>query len=119
MQSTSTPQSPPPEVPYTALLGQVIKAGRVAQRIEQAAMAAHLGLSQSAYSRLESGDTNMSVWQLRACALKLGTTVSAVTRNVEGLEQQLAAQNIKIVPEKKANPAAALIGLAILAAFLR
>ena len=82
-------------------------------------MAQHLGLSQSAYSRLETGDTNMSVWQLRACASKLGMSVSELMKRVEVYEQRLAAQAIQIVPEKKSNPAAALIGLAILAALLR
>jgi transcriptional regulator with XRE-family HTH domain len=105
-------------MPYSALLGQLIKHSRVAHNIDQSAMAAALGFSQSAYSRIESGDTNMNVWQLRACAEQLGTTPSRLLAQVEVHERQLAAQGVTVVAEKRSNPAAALIGIAILAALL-
>jgi transcriptional regulator with XRE-family HTH domain len=105
-------------MPCSALLGQLIRHSRIAQNVDQAAMAVALGVSQSAYSRMESGDTNMNVWQLRTCAHQLGTLPSRLIAQVEVHERQLAAQGVTIVAEKRTNPTAALIGLAILAALL-
>lgn len=105
-------------MPYSALLGQLIKHLRIAKSIDQQAMAAALGVSQSAYSRIESGDTNMNVWQLRTCADQLGVAPSRLLAQVEVHERQLSGQGVTVVSEKRSNPAAALIGIAILAALL-
>lgn len=114
----STPHLPQPEVPYSALVGQVIKQARVEQGGQQLDMANLLGLSQSAYSRLESGDSMFSVWQMRECAKLLNMAPSEVLRRVELLEQQLSTQDVPIVEAKKANPAGALVGIALLLALL-
>lgn len=45
-------------------LGQRIKAARERSGLEQAELARALGLSQSAISRLECGQSDVSVWQL-------------------------------------------------------
>ena len=100
------------------MLGRVIKAERGKQGIDQGAMALALGLSQSAYSRLESGEATMNVWQLRQCALQLGRPVAELMKVVERYEARIAEPGIEVVAERKTNPAAALIGLAILAAVL-
>ncbi len=81
-------------------------------------MANLLGLSQSAYSRLESGDTMFSVWQMRECAKLLKLAPSEVLRRVEHLEDQLSKQDVPIVEAKKTNPAGALVGIALLLALL-
>lgn len=114
----STPSIPTPEVPYSALVGQVIKQARVEQGGQQGDMANLLGLSQSAYSRLESGDSMLSVWQMRQCAELLRMKPSELLRRVELLEAQLWRQGVPIVEAKKANPAAALMGIALLLALL-
>jgi transcriptional regulator with XRE-family HTH domain len=109
---------PQPEVPYSALVGQIIKKARVGKGCQQLDMANLLGLSQSAYSRLESGDSMFSVWQMRECAKSLDMEPSEVLRRVEGLEKQLSQQSVPIVEAKKSNPAGALIGIALLLALL-
>lgn len=114
----STPLVPTPEVPYSALAGQVIKQFRVEQGIQQSEMANLLGLSQSAYSRLETGDTMFNVWQMRQCAEQLKLKPSELLQQVELLETQLRLQGVPIVEAKKANPAAALMGIALLLALL-
>lgn len=118
MRKTSSPPVPPAEMPYSALLGQVIKHQRIAAGIDQAHMAAQLGLSQSAYSRLETGDTVMNVWQLRLCCDGLGVPAALLMAEVQRHEDQLRTRGISIVAEKRTNPAAAVIGIAILAAIL-
>lgn len=119
MQSKSSgPTLPSPEVPYPSLLGQVLKQVRQARNVQQTDLAAVLGLSQSAYSRLESGDSVLNAWQLRQCALELGTTPSALLAEVERMELQLTQSGVSIVAEKKSNPAAAMLGIAFLVALL-
>ena len=118
MQAMSSPSIPTPEVPYSALLGQVIKQARTEQGGQQGSMANLLGLSQSAYSRLESGDSMFNVWQLRQCAELLHTTPSKLMARVEELEMQLVRNRVSIVEAKKANPAAALMGVALLLAII-
>lgn len=118
MNYMSTSHMPQPEVPYSALVGQIIKKARVGKGCQQLDMANLLGLSQSAYSRLESGDSMFSVWQMRECAKSLDMEPSEVLRRVEGLEKQLSQQSVPIVEAKKSNPAGALIGIALLLALL-
>lgn len=118
MRKLSTPTMPPPEVPYSALLGHVLKQHRLLRQIDQQSMAAALGLSQSAYSRIESGDTSVSAWQLRVCASQLGLRSSQLLGEVEAHESRLATQGVAVVAEKKANPTAVLLGLALLAALV-
>lgn len=114
----STPHIPTPEVPYAALVGQVIKQARVEQGRQQGDIANLLGLSQSAYSRLENGDSMFSVWQLRQCAELLKMKPSELLHRVELHEVQLERQGVPIVEAKKTNPAAALMGIALLLALL-
>lgn len=117
MKSTSTPPSLPlPQLPYPSLIGQVLKRARVQKNIQQSDIAAQLGLTQSAYSRLESGDSTLNVWQLRQVAHCLQRTTSSLLQEVEALENELQAQGVAVVAEKKTNPAAALIGIALLLA---
>lgn len=118
MRRVSTRPVPEPEVPYSALIGQLLKAYRVRGGVHQETLAVALGLSQSAYSRLESGDTNITAWQLRVCAAQLGLVPSRILAEVEAYEGSLRAQGVKVVAEKKTNPVAALVGLALLAALL-
>lgn len=118
MNQMSTPSIPTPEVPYSALLGQVIKQARIEQGGQQGDMAKLLGLSQSAYSRLESGDSMFSVWQMRQCAEQLRMRPSELLRRVELHESQLTREGVPIVEAKKANPTAALMGIALLLALL-
>lgn len=114
----STPVIPKPEVPYSALMGQVIKLARLEQGCQQGDMANLLGLSQSAYSRLENGDSMFNVWQMRQCSTLLKMKPSELMQRVEFHEEQLKSQGVPIVEAKKENPAAALMGIALLLALL-
>lgn len=115
----STLEQPIPEVPYASLLGQVIRQQRQAKNILPTFMAEKLDLSQPSYSRIETGDTTMNVWQLRTCASALGITVTSIMEKVERLDEELRSQNVKVVEAKKTvSPAAFLIGAGLLIALL-
>lgn len=118
MNGKSSPALPSPEVPYPSLVGQVIKQARQAHGVQQADLAAILGMTQSAYSRLESGDSVLNIWQLRQCAHALGMTPAVLLAEVERAEARLSREGLTIVAEKKTNPAAAIVGIALLVALL-
>ncbi len=115
----STPTPPNPEVPYASLLGQVIRQQRQAKQIPPSDFAKRLQLTQPSYSRIETGDTTMNVWQLRTCAEVLDVSVASIMEKVEQLDKELRSQNVKIVEAKKTvSPAALLIGAGLLIALL-
>lgn len=106
------------EISESALIGKVLAAHREHVRKTQAEVASSLGMSQSAYSRLEAGASAISAAQLRAAARSIGNSAAAILRSVDDYERQLAQQGVRIVPDRRANPAAVAIGLGILAALL-
>lgn len=113
----STP-SQRPVVTYPSLVGQILARAREAQGIKQGALATALGLSQSAYSRLESGDSVLNVSQLRTIATQLGSSSGQILQQADQYETQLRQQGVDVVSEKQANPAAIAVGLGLLAALL-
>lgn len=117
MQAKSTPP-PKPLVTYPALVGKILAQQREAHGIKQGDFAATLGLSQSAYSRLESGDSVLNLSQLRNAATQLGLQPAQVLQWADQYEARLRQQGVDVVSEKPDNPAAIAIGLGLLAALL-
>lgn len=105
-------------MPYPVLVGQLVQSHRALQGLQQGQVAKAIGLSQSAYSRIESGDTSMSISQLRAVTRALGLTSGQFLTQVDGYAAQLEASGVSLPDVKPANPAALLIGLGLLAALL-
>jgi transcriptional regulator with XRE-family HTH domain len=91
---------------------------RDSRQIKQGDFAAALGLSQSAYSRLERGESVLNVSQLRNIAILLGMQPCELLRNVDLYELNLSQQGVDIVSEKKDYSAAVAVGLGLLAAAL-
>lgn len=117
MQTKSSPQ-PKPVVTYPALVGKVLAHRRKTLNIEQGKVAADLGLSQSAYSRLESGESVLNVSQLHNVAGQLGMRPAQVLSLADRYAAQLEQQGVNIIAEKQNNSAAIAIGLGLLAALL-
>jgi transcriptional regulator with XRE-family HTH domain len=116
MKSQARP--PQPAIPYTALVGQVLLGHRVRNRLHQNDLAVALGVTQSAYSRIEQGDTTVSISQLRVIARRLGVSPGDLLREADGLAARLQVQGVEVSDEKGLQPAAVMIGLGILAAIL-
>lgn len=108
----------PPILPYPVLVGQVIQAHRDQMGLHQSQIADAIGLSRSAYSRIESGDTSMTLSQLRPVARSLGLAPSQLLAEADNYAAQLEARGVSIPEVKAMNPAALLIGLGLLAALL-
>lgn len=116
MNRQATP--PKPVVPYTALLGRILQHHRDIRRLNQSDVASVLRISQSAYSRIEQGDTTISVAQLRLIARQLGLAPWQVLQEADSLAARLGKQGVEVSDEKEVSPAAVMIGLGILAALM-
>lgn len=110
--------APKPVVTYPALVGKIIADQRAQQKLKQGDLAVALGLSQSAYSRLEAGESVLNLSQLRDVCAQLKLQPAQVLSLADRYELQLRQQNVDVISEKAANPAAIGIGLALLAALL-
>lgn len=115
MQSKSTPLSKP-VVTYPALVGKLLAQRREQIGLKQGETAVALGMSQSAYSRLESGESVLNLSQLRSICAELGTSPAQVLHDAEQYESLLRRQGVDVIAEKSVNPAAIAIGLGLLAA---
>lgn len=115
MQTKSTP-TPQPVVTYPALVGRLLVHRREELGLKQGALAEAIGLSQSAYSRLESGESVLNLSQLRNVCSRLGISPAQVLHAADQYEAQLRRQGVDVVAERPANPAAIAIGLGLLAA---
>jgi len=109
---------PKPTLTYTTLVGRVVEHHRKQRGIHQEAMAQSIGISQSAYSRLELGHTAMTVTQLRLIAEGLSTTPERLLRHTAQYAGQLRAQGVDVTDEKPNSAAGVLIALGILAALI-
>ncbi|WP_081073477.1 helix-turn-helix domain-containing protein [Burkholderia stagnalis] len=117
MQKKSTP-TPIPVVSYSALVGKLLVQRREQIGLKQGELAAALGLSQSAYSRLESGESVLNISQLRRVCGLLHTTSAEVLQEADAYEARLISEGVEVITEKPLNPAAIAIGLGLLAALL-
>jgi len=120
MKNATSP-IPTPSISYARLVGAVVEYHRTHHRqkpIHQEEMAQALSISQSAYSRLELGQTAMSITQLRMIAEKLGTTSEDLLKHVALYAKQLKQNGVEVIDEKPASAAGVLIAMGILAALI-
>ena len=103
---------------YPTLVGKVLEQQRRRLGIKQSDLAAALKMSQSAYSRLESGDSIVNLAQLHIIAPQLRMSPSEVLASADRYATHLRQQGVDVVSEKPVNPAAVAIGLGLLVALL-
>lgn len=119
----STPKMPTAVMPYNVLVGQVLQRRREALGKSQGEVAQAIGLTQSAFSRVESGQTALTVSHLRSLSATLGTTAEKILSDADSLAKQLQAKGVQVPNEKLVDndnevKAALLIGLGVLLAIL-
>ncbi len=117
MQEKSSPVARP-VVAYPALVGKMLVIRREQLGLKQGDVAAAIGLSQPAYSRLESGDSILNITQLRKVCAHLKLSPAQVLQAADDFEQRLVRQGVEVPAEKPTNPAAVAIGLGLLAAIV-
>jgi transcriptional regulator with XRE-family HTH domain len=117
MSRTATP-IPKPVITYARVVGAVVEHHRKAKGITQEQMAKAINVSQSAYSRLEQGQSAMSVSQLRAIAAQLEIPQATLVAHADQYAAQLRAQHVTVTDDKPDSAAGVLIALGILAALI-
>src|ERR1700712_4515879 len=105
---------PAAKLTYTALLGQILQHHRQRLGLQQADVAAALGILQPAYSRIEKGDTSITVTQLRIVARTLNMRPSQILDHADHWTQMLRSQGVTVTDDKEVPQTALLIGLGIL-----
>lgn len=121
MNKVSSPSSATtPTITYQSLVGHVLQHHRKQQKLEQSQMAELIGVSQSAFSRIESGATAISVAQLRKIAPLLGLQPGEILQQADELANNLRGQGVQVLDEKSegVHPAAVMLGLGLLLALL-
>lgn len=109
---------PMPKVTYQALVGKTLASERERRKILQTTVAAELGVTQSAYSKLESGASALNASQIHLATRALGMTAADLMTRVAKNEERLKAEGVDVVHTKEDNSAAVIIGLGLLAALL-
>ena len=87
-----------------AVVGAVLVTLRTAREMKQAELAAAIGLGASTWSRIEKGESGLSLDQLRQVAKVLGVTPGGILDMVEAAEAGVVRQGLLIDPD----PAAAI-----------
>ena len=103
---------------YSAIVGRMLEHERVGLRWSQAEVADRIGLSQAAWSRIESGSTSISVDQLWSIADLFQTTPATILELADRAEQELRAQDVDILPPREGTAGVAMITGAALGALL-
>ncbi|WNJ99923.1 helix-turn-helix transcriptional regulator [Thalassospiraceae bacterium LMO-JJ14] len=110
-----------PGTTYAAVLGRVLAHHREESGMEQKELASKLNLGQSAWSRIERGDSVINVEQLRSVAEVFGVSANKLIAEADEAADALAARDVQVQTAKSmknGNDAIALIGLAALTALV-
>jgi transcriptional regulator with XRE-family HTH domain len=81
-------------------------------------MASAIGLSQSAFSRLEAGESVLNLSQLRNVAAHLKMRPAELLKLADRYEELLRQQGVDVISEKQDESAAIVLGLGLLGALL-
>lgn len=102
---------------FAAILGWVIASARQARQppLSQMALAAAVGLTQSAWSRIERGENALNMTQLRKAARELGMSAVRLLDEAERTAADLRRAGVEVLEERPAKPARGRGGKAALA----
>jgi transcriptional regulator with XRE-family HTH domain len=107
-----------PAIPYALLVGRVLGVVRESRGITQGEVASKMGLTQSAYSRLERGESVLNVEQLRIVAGTVKLTVPEILKQVEEYEAKLKQRTVKLVSKGDSTPAEVSQGALVLTSLI-
>jgi transcriptional regulator with XRE-family HTH domain len=118
MNTKSTTLIPSAVMPYNTLIGKILQRHREHIGKNQSEVAEVAGLTQSAYSRIESGQSPLTLPHLHAISYALGIKPDEVLKEADQIAGKLVSQNVSVPFDKPENSddtkAALLIGLGIL-----
>lgn len=106
---------------YPALVGNVLGRFRKISNLDQGKFAEQLGLSQSAWSRIERGIAVINVEQLNVAATMLGVTAGQVLIEADAAKREFETGGGQVVPKRETeilSPGMKLAGAAAIGALL-
>ena len=101
-----------PATTYPTIVGRVLANLRTQAGLEQNQLALKLGLSQSAWSRIERGGTALTIEQLASVAALLHKTPSEVLAIADRSVEMARAQGIKVMTNRQPDDTAGLAWIA-------
>jgi transcriptional regulator with XRE-family HTH domain len=104
---------------YSAVVGAVLAAVRRDAGLDQQAMAEKVGITQSAWSRIETGTTQITVGQLATAARVLRETPSGILKTADALANELSRGGVRVEDRmpQEANASAIIVSAAALTGF--
>ena len=116
-------QFPESATSYSSILGQMIVQTRTQRALNQAEIASALGITQTAWSRIERGTTSITAEQLRNVAKLLECEPFEIMREADAAAKVVQDNGVALVPPKDyddlvKNGVMILIGAALGAALL-
>lgn len=101
---------------YNAVLGRLLIGYRNQLSLDQKKMSDALGMSQSAWSRIETGETSVTVAQLGRIAQLLNVAPQSIIEEVERAKLKLQSAGVEVMldkPKKEDMAMALLAGAAL------
>ncbi|SEH04592.1 helix-turn-helix domain-containing protein [Candidatus Venteria ishoeyi] len=105
-----------PTTTYPSIVGQILARKRGEQRIEQAEIAAKVGVTQSTWSRIERGESAFTIEQLAKAAKALGCKPHNILEDADRAKVQLRDQGVEIQDSRIDKKKQMTNGLAIIGA---
>lgn len=110
-----------PATTYPAIVGGVLAQIRTRQGLHQQDLAQCMGVAQSTLSRMEKGQSSISVEHLRLAAAHLGVAPSVIIHHADQAEVSMHSQGIKVTAmrnDEAFNSTMVLIGAVALTAII-
>lgn len=95
-----------PTTTYPTIVGRVIANARGKAGLRQADLAQAVGLTQSAWSRIERGETAINIEQLARAAHRMKLQPNEIVRRADAAAKHAKAQGVKVLysrPESKGD----------------
>lgn len=104
---------------YNIIVGRILEQRRKEKNLEQSDVASHLDISQSAWSRIERGQTTISVEHLTEVCGLFGIEPHEVLRDADKAKKGLMSKGIQISSKPlSGKDVAAFLSLAALTAMI-
>ncbi len=110
-----------PAATYPAIVGRALAAAREKAGLTQAQLAATLGVTQGALSRIESGTHALTIEQLARAATALQVAPSQILVAADAGVQEVQERGVEVVVDRQTDPVTkglAMVGAATLGAML-
>ena len=87
-----------------ALLGQLIRAGRIERKITAEEMATRMGASRALIQRIEKGDPGCSIGAVFEAAAIAGVSLFDTDRERLGSHRAVAGERLRLMPKLARKP---------------